>query len=220
MVYVVLGVFKLQNAAKIFSPLRCRTQKWHWKMKQLRCCIFLLFISFRITFGMLHHAPKVVGMRLSIQPATTLCINMHHNELHDVTCDHCILLRLKIFSISCRYDVLTHFAWIHVCIFIHIYIHIFFQHNWIHIQPTRKKTSDPPRPQAPGVPPAVPLQSRSRTMLSPSRRTRRTMLIPGSRRRLVMLQTTRRRLQAIAAWNQVGYYKEGEMDECRIMYRI
>ena len=126
MVYVVLGVFKLQNAAKIFSPLRCRTQKWHWKMKQLRCCIFLLFISFRITFGMLHHAPKVVGMRLSIQPDTTLCINMHHNELHDVTCDHCILLRLKIFSISCRYDVLTHFAWIHVCIFIYIYIHIFF----------------------------------------------------------------------------------------------
>ena len=95
-------------------------------MKQLRCCIFLLFISFRITFGMLHHAPKVVGMRLSIQPDTTLCINMHHNELHDVTCNHCILLRLKIFSISCRYDVLTHFAWIHVCIFIYIYIHIFF----------------------------------------------------------------------------------------------
>ena len=143
MVYVVLGVFKLQNAAKIFSPLRCRTQKWHWKMKQLRCCIFLLFISFRITFGMLHHAPKVVGMRLSIQPDTTLCINMHHNELHDVTCDHCILLRLKIFSISCRYDVLTHFAWIHVCIFIYIYIHIFFQHNWIHIQPTRKKNIRP-----------------------------------------------------------------------------
>ena len=100
-------------------------------------------------------------------------------------------------------------------IYIYLYTYVFFNIIGYTYNLPEKKTSDPPRPQAPGVPPAVPLQSRSRTMLSPSRRTRRTMLIPGSRRRLVMLQTTRRRLQAIAAWNQVGYYQKDVMDECR-----
>jgi hypothetical protein len=66
-------------------------------------------------------------------------------------------------------------------IYIYLYTYVFFNIIGYTYNLPEKKTSDPPRPQAPGVPPPVPLQRRSPRMPVPTAAALRPLRAAGVR---------------------------------------